>query len=445
MGELADNSSGIAPLLPPMFDDACELTGFPRDLEIWPLAEDHSGGNLEAVRASLRAAASHGNWLWPDQPVVFVSDPHADADGFLRSLVASGAVRRRGDDFSLTAFGNTAKIVVGGDCLDKGPSNLDMLDALRELIDQGADLHLLAGNHDLRLRLAIRGLTMPRTPLTEHLFVRMGRKILPLLREIRTRYVTSADLARVPDEKACRKKIFPSRDWVETFPVAAAPYLTPAGIDKEMRKLKKKSKQFAKQAKAEGLTMRELYAAALCCHDLFLTPGGAYSWFFTAMDVIERIGSLLFVHAGIDDAMCDLLAHQGSKAVNARYRLEAEKDPFSFYSGSVANLVRTKYRPVDGLLTEEGVNALHECGIKMIVQGHVNNHRGQRILSKRGLLHLEGDVTLDRSSRHLEGLPGIGAGATLIFPTGDVVGLSSDYPRVKHFKPEHHLVEIHHA
>lgn len=442
MGEWAGTLSGAAQLLPPIFDDARELSDLPRDSEPWPVHREHSGGNLPAVQASLRAAAEHGAWRWPEQPVVFVSDPHADADGFLRSLVAAGVVRRVGQGVALTPFGRVAKIVIGGDCLDKGPSNLDMLDALRALIDSGADLHLLAGNHDLRLRLALRALTQAPSVLTEHLFVRMGRKIIPLLREVYDRHVTPSDMARVPGEVDCRARMYPSDSWFDAFPAQAAPYLSQAGIAKELRKLREKSGQFAAQAAAAGLTMRMVYAAALRCCDLFLAPGGAYAWFYSAMDVVARSGSLLFVHAGIDDTMCKVLAHGGTQAVNALYRAEAQEHPFAFYTGPVANLVRTKYRPVDKTLTREGVRRLHRDGIKMIVQGHVNNHQGQRLLSKNGLLHLEGDVTLDRASRQSEGLSGIGAGATLIFPSGDVVGLSSDYPKAKHFKPEQHPWEM---
>ena len=98
--------------------------------------------------------------------------------------------------------------------------------------------------------------------------------------------------------------------------------------------------------------------------------------------------------------------------------------------------MRTKYRPSDLDLTDRGVDLLHRNGIHMVVQGHVNNHAGQRLLAKRGLLHLEADVTLDRASRRMEGLEGIGAGATLILPSGDVIGLSRDYPRAKHFAPD---------
>jgi len=445
MGKRDDMDFKPAFVLPPVFDDAQELADLPRDIEPWRVHEEHSGGNPAAVRDSLRAAASHGAWRWPEQPVVFISDPHADADGFLRSLMTAGVIRRNSDTFDLTSFGRTAKIVIGGDCLDKGPSNLDMLDALNALFKSGADVHLLAGNHDLRLRLAIRALTMPRSVLTEHLFVRMGRKILPLLREVDHRYVRQVDLDRVPDEEACRDRLFPSAGWFEAFPAAASPYLPSVAIEKELKKLRKKTRNFAEHAAAEGLSMRQLYAAAMRCNDLFLRADGAYGWFFTAMDVVARIGSLLFVHAGIDDDMCEVLAAEGPEAVNARYRAEAEQHPFAFYAGPIANLVRTKYRTVDKTLTDRGVGRLHESGIKMIVQGHVNNHRGQRLLAKNGLLHLEGDVTLDRASRLLEGLSGIGAGATLIFPSGDVVGLSSDYPKAKHFQPEQFSWGISHA
>lgn len=185
-----------------------------------------------------------------------------------------------------------------------------------------------------------------------------------------------------------------------------------------------------------GLSLRQAFAAVEQCKALFLAPGGAYHWFYRNMRVLERTGSILFVHAGLCDAMCRRLASSGADAVNARFLSDADQDPFRFYTGPVANLVRTKYRENDRHLTDLGVQALHGSGIKMVVQGHVNNHAGQRLLAKNGLLHLEGDVTLDRASRRREGLSGIGVGATLIYPSGDVLGLSGDYPRVKHFRPE---------
>ncbi len=435
--------SDRSPLLPPVYDPIGELSDLPQELERWPIASAHSGsaapGGVSDLEACLARAAAHGGWRWPTRPVVFLCDTHADAEGFLRSLVAAGLIWRAPEapgGFGLTAFGKRATILIGGDCLDKGPSNLDMLDALGALMASGLDLRLLAGNHDLRLRLAVSALHAPPTALTEHLLVRMGRKIIPLLGEVRARYVRESDLAALPDEAACRARLHPRPGWAGRFSAAAAPYLTTAAVAPEIAKLDSKAAQFDAEVIRAGLSAREVLAAALACREVFFTAGGDYAWFYDRMDVVCQLGSLLFVHAGVDDSMCRLLAEGGVAAVNARYRTEQGLHPFAFYFGPLANLVRTKYRPTDAALTEAGVAALHRLGIHMVVQGHVNNPSGQRLLAKKGLLHLEGDVTLDRVSRRLEGLAGIGAGATLIFPSGDVIGLSRDYPRAKHFAPE---------
>ncbi|ARE39739.1 hypothetical protein RGUI_1598 [Rhodovulum sp. P5] len=436
MDQAASLSRQAARLLPPVYDTAADLPDLPRDVEPWPCATAPRSG--PQIAASLEKVQRSGGWRWPDRPVVFLSDPHADAEGFLRSLVASGAIRRTADraGFALTAFGRQARIIVGGDCLDKGPSNLGMLDALASLRQSGADLQILAGNHDLRMRLAVEALRGPRSPLTDHLFMRMGRKILPALREVFERFVTPADMAALPPEPACKARLFPRPDWPENFARAARGQLRPEVIDKEIRKLLSKRRKFDAELARSGLSHRATLAAARKCHDVFFTPGGAYAWFYDNMDVVARSGSLLFVHAGLCDAMCALLSEGGTAAVNARYRDAAQGASLAFYFGPLANLVRTKYRASDLQLTARGVDMLHANGIHMVVQGHVNNHAGQRLLAKRGLLHLEGDITLDRTSRSLEGLDGIGAGATLIFPSGDVIGLSRDYPRAKHFAPD---------
>lgn len=420
-----------ARLLPPVFDTEACLTDLPREVEPWP-----GTGTRSQIDACLQRARRHGGWRWPDRPVIFVSDPHADAEGFLRSLVAAGVIWRDGDRISLTEFGRGARVILGGDSLDKGPSNLALLDALGALRASGADVHILAGNHDLRMRMAVDALRGPRSALNEYLIVRMGRKILPALQEVLDRYVTAADLGALPDEQACADRLLPGADWGERFARAARSELRPDLIDKEIRKLNEKLAKFEHERGKVGMTHRQILAAALKCHDIFFVAGGPYAWFYDAMDVVARSGSLLFVHAGLCDSMCALLVDGGPDAVNARYRAEAARATLGFYFGPLANLVRTKYRASDCALTERGVDLLHRAGIHMVVQGHVNNRQGQRLLAKRGLLHLEGDVTLDRASRRLEGLDGIGAGATLIFPTGDVIGLSRDYPRAKHFAPD---------
>ena len=416
-------------LLPPVGETDRHLLGLPHQIAPWPGAQDQP-----QIIACLDRAKRHGGWQWPQRPVVFVSDPHADAEGFLLSLIAAGVVHRAGRDITLTDFGRQARIVLGGDSLDKGPSNLALLDALATVRDQGADLQILAGNHDLRMRMAVDAVCGPRDASTEHLFVRMGRKILPALREVNDRFVTRADMDALPAETVCAARLRPGADWAERFATCAD--LSAQAKAKEIAKLNEKLAKFDHEMARAGLSHRETLAAVLKCREVFFTPGGTYSWFYETMDVVARIGSLLFVHAGLCDAMCDLLARHGPEAVNARYRAQGQRATLGFYFGPLANLVRTKYRDTDCTLTEKGVLQLHGAGIHMVVQGHVNQHSGQNLLAKCGLLHLEGDVTLDRTSRRLEGLSGIGAGATLIFPTGDVIGLSRDYPLAKHFAPD---------
>ncbi len=420
-------------LLPSIFDpDAC-TADLPRALEPWTDAA------ARPVTDCLARAHRHGGWHWPDRPVIFVSDPHADAEGFLRSLIGAGAIQRSKGRIALTPFGRSARIVLGGDALDKGPSNLALLDAIADVLDSGADLTILAGNHDLRMRMAIGAVRGARGALNEHLFVRMGRKILPALREVLDRFVTPRELAALPDEDACKARLLPGPDWSERFADAARRDLRAPVIDREIRKMSEKLGKFETDRIRHGMTHRELLAALDKCHDIFLTPGGHYAWFYDRMQAVARSGSLIFVHAGLCDDMAGALVRDGVDAVNAAYRDAAERATLGFYFGPLANLVRTKYRQSDCTLTEAGVDMLHRAGLHMVVQGHVNNHAGQRLLAKRGLLHLEGDITLDRASRALEGLDGIGAGATLIFPSGDVIGLSRDHPRAKHFAPERML------
>jgi hypothetical protein len=67
------------------------------------------------------------------------------------------------------------------------------------------------------------------------------------------------------------------------------------------------------------------------------------------------------------------------------------------------------------------------------VHGHVNHGNGQQISLHKGLLHIEGDITMDRNSRRKEGLSGIGFGATIVHPKHMIIGISSDHPAVKVF------------
>ena len=185
--------------------------------------------------------------------------------------------------------------------------------------------------------------------------------------------------------------------------------------------------------------MREVYATAKACQRLFLHPKGEFFWFFDSMKLAHKSGSFLFVHAGLDDSIAALIAEKGIGCLNKLYRKQIRKDLFTFYYGTVANTMRTKYRNVDMPLSDIGVARVHRKGIHAVVHGHRNRHDGQRLMLRQGLLHVEGDTTLDRHSRHKEGLSGIGAAVTVIEPSGRVIGISNDYPFAKVFEPGEYL------
>ena len=155
------------------------------------------------------------------------------------------------------------------------------------------------------------------------------------------------------------------------------------------------------------------------------------------MELVTKRGSFLFLHAGLDDIMSQMLLKNGTKYVNKAFHKNLKRrDLFGFYYSSIANTFRTKYRDADLPLTEKGVKAIHKSGIKAVVQGHVNRVQGQRLALKKGLIHIEADITLDRNSRQLEGLEGTGVGATLINKEQGIVGISCDYPSIKVLDPE---------
>ena len=116
-------------------------------------------------------------------------------------------------DFELTAAGKRALFIIGGDCLDKGPSNLRLLRALKRLFDKGARVELLAGNHDLRTMLGIR-FTGKKETLYAHLFVRMGQKSMRLFKEVYDEYLAGTVEGGRASEREARELLFPGDDWV---------------------------------------------------------------------------------------------------------------------------------------------------------------------------------------------------------------------------------------
>ncbi len=416
----------------------------PEASQLWLLGKYKSvrkGRSHRGVLAKeLRKAIDGKPWRWPKRTVYFFSDLHADTDAFIASLVASGGFSKTGPrdkDFKLTRAGRKACFLIGGDCFDKGPSSLRLLRMLRMLMDAGAEVKLLAGNHDIRMLVGIRSLDLEPDPRTEHFFIRMGPKAVPFLKEICDEYLQGKKaLQGIPDSRTCRRKLFPRKRWFREFPQLARWDMHEQQLQREMQRMQKKYDGFEKNCTRAGLSLRMVYAAARKWQELFLHPKGEFHWFYRRMKAVHRERSFLFIHAGLDDRSAALISDKGIKHLNRLFQEQLRQDLYDFYYGPVANIVRTKYRDADRPLTQRGTRLIHSKGIQVIVHGHVNQHHGQRIMLRKGLLNFECDATIDRNTRRRDGLKGQGAAVTIFHPDRVVMGISTDYPYIKLFQPE---------
>ena len=135
----------------------------PKDEEPWLQGKKRSlhrrrSSHAASSRELVELLEMH-QWKWPKRPVYFIGDPHADTDALLASLVASGGIKKTGaadSAFKLTKAGHQAHFIIGGDCFDKGPSNLRLLRTLNHLNKQDVNLRILAGNHDMRTLLGMQ-------------------------------------------------------------------------------------------------------------------------------------------------------------------------------------------------------------------------------------------------------------------------------------------------
>ena len=208
--------------------------GLPQTHQKWQPGKHRSANQDRALGLALNRAVAHSPWKWPKRPIFFIADPHADAEAFNASLVATGGVRKTGPgyfDIKLTKAGRKGLFIIGGDCLDKGPSSLEVLRSVRNFMHTGAKVKMLVGNHDIRLLMGLRAMALKRDTLTEHFFLRMGPKVVPLFKEVHTEYLGEKKKLRgVPDKQECRRILYPSNDWFEEFPKKASGVMSKASI-----------------------------------------------------------------------------------------------------------------------------------------------------------------------------------------------------------------------
>jgi len=416
--------------------------GLPTKSQAWieggrkAICVDRSSHRSQA--AEFQKVLDQGAWKWPGRRVYFFSDLHADADAFIASLLACGGVSKTGPEdaaLRLTKKGRKSLFIIGGDCFDKGPSNLRLLRVLRSLQERGARTRILAGNHDVRMLLGTLSISTEKDPRNEHFFVRNGPKMVPFLKEVWDQYLQNGKgLRGVPDSRDCRRILYPSKNWSQRFPFHASWLMPDREVKRELQRMQHKRARFEHECDRAGISIRMAYAAAMKWRRLFLHRNGEFAWFFRDMELTQRQGSFLFLHAGLDDRIARIIHDKGLKALNQMFRDQLFGSPLEFYHGPLANMVRTKYRPDDMPLTAYGAGLIHEMGIHAVVHGHQSLLHGQRILLRRGIVNFECDATMDRNTRSKEGLAGYGVAATIIEPYGQVIGISRDYPYRKVFE-----------
>jgi len=377
------------------------------------------------------------DWHWPGNTVFFFCDLHADVDAFRLSLIASGGVRFKSESVNsveLTSLGRDALFVIGGDCFDKGPSTLQLLNLIYCLKEKGAQLHLLAGNHDVRTYLGLYYADR-KEPLLDHLFIRMGSKAVPFLKELLDQFV---DQDKIPDsqyENQFKEQLLPADDWAEQFFEAAKSTVHPKKLEKELRRTQEKTIQFLEKMQELDMSFCQVAATIEAFKAKFLNAEGELYWFFDSMRLAHREGSYLYIHAGLDDSIADLIRDKGIEELNLDFHNSFYQDPFELYHGALGNTFRTKYRDSDNTFSEAGAIALHKAGIYAIVHGHRNIRHGQRIIIRANMLNFECDASVDRNTRIKEGLLGPGGAVVIFKDDGTVKGISTDYPFIKSFNP----------
>ena len=414
----------------------------PDERRPWRVHECGAGGSSQSKRRgidaeTIREYARNKLWLWPERRVCFFSDLHADPGAFMRSLEMAGLAWRCGDrpvDFDLTDAGRDNLIVIGGDCLNKGPANLALLDMIAHLRQLGATVVLLAGNHDVRILVGIAHAGRCDDPGVGHLLVRMGKGSVAFFREVLTMAIEegliSLELIR---ESEARDFLFPSPAWFKEYVKAARGRVSKRVIERELQRVRESMLEFEMMCHGHGLSLAHIVAALEVCRKLFLTPGGRYHWFQEELRLAHREGALLFLHAGLDDSVAGRLAHRDIAALNAEFRNLLEHDPFTLYTGPIGNVFRTRYKPLDLVLTRKGVGAAHAAGVYATFHGHRRSLEGQRAVFREGLLHFECDSSVDSNTRRKQGLSHPGGAATIIEPDGQVLGISTDCSFVKEF------------
>lgn len=398
-----------------------ERNWWPKSEQKWPISSDLDSELAfpELAEARFKEYFNQFEWEFPEHEVHVIADLHADANGLFNSLIGGGLIYKYGSkdhEFELTPKAKEIELIINGDCLDKGHSNLRLLDVIADLKHKGMWITLIAGNHDIR---TFCGLTISESPslIAEHMFVRMGKKTIPLFKEIYHQYLSQEEIDAVTlSDEEIKSIIFPTPEWFEIYTSAMQGIIPEDKLKKETKRIREKILDVTYYLKKTQISYQILYATILKARELFLQEGGKYFWFFNEMQICKRYGSFLFVHAGLDNHAALQIHDKGIDYLNQEFNRLQDQHPFELYHGYIGNMFRTKYRSENFPLSDALSKIVKQSGIYAIVQGHVNSVEGHRALFKQNILHIECDTSLDRNTRKIEGLPEYGASILQFLP-----------------------------
>lgn len=383
------------------------------------------------------------NWstdlpLRVDKEVYFFCDLHADAQAFLRSLKLSGLITAQSSEteLTLTRKANSAQVVIGGDCFDKGPSNLELFRLLAKLRQTGIDLVLLAGNHDIRVLAGLIALDHKKDIRQAHFVVRMGRKTVAFFKEVFDDYQLANEPPVLTNAEAI-DALSPSCEWYQEFSDYAQIVLSNKQLKRELKQIRKKQIDLFDACLDAGLEPKQLHQAIKFAQTLFIEPAGEFSWFFEEMKLLHRSGNYLFCHAGLDDSIAEQLVRHEDAELKLNRRFESalrNGKIFQIYYSALGNVVRTKYRDKDFIFTHKGAAHLKQLGIHAIVNGHRSHLDGQKLFLREGILNFECDTELNLNCRQKHGLNSCGESVTIFGQNGVVNALCSDLPQPKQFR-----------
>lgn len=375
----------------------------------------------------------------PNKKAYFFCDLHADAHAFLRSLKLSQLIESQStlDNIQLTKSAKQSQIIIGGDCFDKGPSNLELFQLLAKLRQTGVDLVLLAGNHDIRVLAGIIALEHTDDMRQVHFIVRMGRKTVAFFKEIFEHYQLASQPCPVSNAQAIQK-LTPPQEWFESFADLSKHTLNEKQLAKEFKQIRKKQRDIFDACLDVDMEPKHLYQAIQFAQQLFIEPAGEFAWFFQELKLLHRSGNYLFCHAGLDDEIAKLfseLRDPCDELNNVFQQTLMAGKIFEIYYSSYGNVVRTKYRDKNFAFTRKGADALKQQGIYAIVNGHRSHIDGQKLYLREGILNFECDTELNQNCRAKRGLNTSGESATIFSLDGSVNALCNDLPAPKQFRP----------